>query len=105
MTKKELAEIKRRFTLDHNNITCIRGCYVNSQGEVISAFSRSLVGMPQEEIERLNERFRNKAPQQAQHIGLQNVNQRIRLIYGQQSGLFLSQCPEGGLCIEVRYAE
>ena len=52
MTKKELAEIKRRFTLDHNNITCIRGCYVNSQGEVISAFSRSLVGMPQEEAEK-----------------------------------------------------
>ena len=47
MTKKELAEIKRRFTLDHNNITCIRGCYVNSQGEVISAFSHALVGMAQ----------------------------------------------------------
>ena len=52
MTKKELAEIKRRFTLDHNNITCIRGCYINSKGEVISSFTRSLVGMAQEEAEK-----------------------------------------------------
>lgn len=52
MTKKEMAEIKRRFTLEHNNITCIKGCYINSQGEVISSFSRSLVGMAQEEAEK-----------------------------------------------------
>lgn len=74
------------------------------QGFVIQV-SDDGVGMPQEEIDRLNERFHTQAPQQAQHIGLQNVNQRIRLIYGDRSGLFLSQRPEGGLCIEVRYAE
>lgn len=62
------------------------------------------VGMPQEEIDCLNERFRTLSPQQHQHIGLQNVNQRIRLVYGEESGLFLSQRPGGGLCIEVRYA-
>ena len=52
MTKKELAEIKRRFTLEHHNLTCIRGCYVNSQGQVISSFTRSLEGMAQEEAEK-----------------------------------------------------
>ena len=52
MNKKDIAEIKRRFNLEHNNITCIRGCYVNNQGEVISAFTRSLVGMAQEEAEK-----------------------------------------------------
>ena len=52
MNKKDIAEIKRRLQLEHNNITCIRGCYVNKQGEVISAFSRSLVGMAQEEAEK-----------------------------------------------------
>ena len=52
MNKKDIAEIKRRFNLEHNNITCIRGCYVNNQGEVISSFTRSLVGMPQEEAEK-----------------------------------------------------
>ncbi len=52
MNKKDIAEIKRRFNLEHNNITCIRGCYVNSQKEVISSFTRSLVGMGQEEAEK-----------------------------------------------------
>ncbi len=52
MNKKDLAEIKRRFHLKHNNITCIQGCYVNNQGEVISAFTRYLQGMPQEEAEK-----------------------------------------------------
>lgn len=52
MNKKDIAEIRRRFTLEHNNITCIRGCYVNAQGEVISSFTRSLVGMAQAEAEK-----------------------------------------------------
>ena len=52
MNKKDIGEIKRRFNLEHNNITCIRGCYVNNQGEVISSFTRSLVGMAQEEAEK-----------------------------------------------------
>ncbi|MBR5108948.1 MAG: DUF4317 domain-containing protein [Clostridia bacterium] len=52
MNKKDIAEIKRRFNLEHNNITCIRGCYVNDQGQVISSFTRSLVGMAQEEAEK-----------------------------------------------------
>ena len=52
MNKKDIAEIKRRFNLEHNNITCIRGCYVNNQKEVISSFTRSLVGMGQEEAEK-----------------------------------------------------
>ncbi len=52
MNKKDIAEIKRRFNLEHNNVTCIRGCYVNAQGEVISAFTRSLTGMAQEEADK-----------------------------------------------------
>ena len=52
MNKKDIAEIRRRFNLEHNNITCIRACYVNNQGEIISSFTRSLVGMPQEEAEK-----------------------------------------------------
>lgn len=58
MTKKEMAEIKRRFTQEHNNITCIKGCYVNSQGQVITTFTRSLPGMGQEEAEKYLSIFR-----------------------------------------------
>ena len=52
MNKKDIAEIKRRLNLEHHNITCIRGCYVNDQGQVISSFARSLEGMGQEEAEK-----------------------------------------------------
>ena len=58
MNQRDLAEIKRRLNLEHHNITCIRGCYVNKQGEIISSFSRSLEGMPQEEAEKYLALFR-----------------------------------------------
>lgn len=52
MNRKEYAEIRRRFNPDKNNITCIRGCYVNEKREIISEFSQSLVLMPQDEAEK-----------------------------------------------------
>ena len=52
MHKKDLNEIRRRFHPEHHNITCIRGCYVNNQGEVIADFTRYLQGMAQEEAEK-----------------------------------------------------
>ena len=52
MNKKEIAEIKRRLNPEFHNVTCIRGCYVNAEGQVISMFTRSLVGMAQEEAEK-----------------------------------------------------
>lgn len=53
MNEKEIAEIRRRFRPDKSNITRIRGCYVNGQGEIVSEFSQPLGLMPQEEAEEL----------------------------------------------------
>ncbi len=53
MNEKEIAEIRRRFKPDKNNITRIRGCYVNDQKEIVSEFSQSLGLMAQEEAEEL----------------------------------------------------
>ena len=64
MNKKDLAEIKRRFHLEHNNITCIQGCYVNNQGEPISTFVRYLQGMAQEEAEKNRKLAEKQANQQ-----------------------------------------
>lgn len=52
MNKQELAEIRRRFNPDKNNIDWIRGCYVNEKREIVSSFSRSLLSLPQEEAEK-----------------------------------------------------
>lgn len=51
MNEKEVAEIRRRFKLEKNGITHIRGCYVNERGEITSQFNQSLGLMSQEETE------------------------------------------------------
>ena len=49
MNRKEIAEIRHRFNIDKNTITCVRGCYVNEKREVVATFNRSLQSFPQEE--------------------------------------------------------
>ena len=51
MNEKEVAEIRRCFRPDKNNITHVRGCYVNEKKEIVSQFNQSLNLMPQEESE------------------------------------------------------
>ena len=38
MNSKEINELRRRFNVDNNNLTCIHGCYVNTKKEIISLF-------------------------------------------------------------------
>lgn len=52
MNKREINEIKRRLSPDKHNISCIRGCYVNEQNEIISVFNNSAILMLQEEVEK-----------------------------------------------------
>lgn len=51
MNEKEVAEIRRRFSPERSNITGVRGCYVNGQGEIVSQFEQSLAAASQEETE------------------------------------------------------
>lgn len=51
MNEQEIAEIRRRFRLDKNNISRMRGCYVNEKREIVTTFDQSLHLMPQDEVE------------------------------------------------------
>ncbi len=51
MNIKEIAEIKKRFRADKNNISRIRGCCINEKKEIISTFDQSLNLMSLEESE------------------------------------------------------
>ncbi len=51
MIEKEISEIRRRFRHDKTNITKIRGCYVNEEGEIVSEFYESLGLMPEDQAE------------------------------------------------------
>jgi len=58
MNKTDISEIRRRINIDKNAIDCIRGCYVDEKGEIISMFSHSLLTLPQEEAEKYLAIFR-----------------------------------------------
>ena len=58
MNRKELNEIRRRFNIEKNNLTCIRGCYVNEKRDIVSMFNRPLMSFPQEEAEKYLAFFR-----------------------------------------------
>ncbi len=52
MNEKEVSELRRRLRPEKNNITHIRGCYVNDKREVIALFDEPVLTMPSEEAER-----------------------------------------------------
>lgn len=53
MNDKELREVRKRFRPDQNNISHIRGCFVNEKKEIVTVFNESLALCPQEETESL----------------------------------------------------
>ena len=53
MNEKEISEIKRRFRAQRSNINHIRGCCVNTEGEIISEFDQSLAFLTEEESEKI----------------------------------------------------
>lgn len=52
MNEKEIAEIRRRYRPGKNNISSIRGCYVNEKGEIVAQFNQSLPLMAEDEAEK-----------------------------------------------------
>ena len=52
MNKKEISELRHRFSPDKNPIGHIYGCYVNTKKEIIAYLDESLATMPPEEAEK-----------------------------------------------------
>ena len=52
MNRKEIAEIRRRFNIDKNAISRVRGCYVNEKREIVATFNKPLMSFAQEEAEK-----------------------------------------------------
>ena len=58
MLDKEIAELRRRFRYEKNNIGALCGCYVNEKKEIVTTFHQSMPMMGQEEAERYLALFR-----------------------------------------------
>ena len=52
MDKRDVAELKKRYTKDRNNFTRIAGAYVNSERAIVSSFAASPLEMEEEELGR-----------------------------------------------------
>ncbi len=58
MTDKEIAELRRHIAPEKNNISTLRGRYINSKHETIHEFSTSFALLPEEESEKYLAIFR-----------------------------------------------
>ena len=56
-------------------------------------------GMDPKELESLREKLKESAIGGSRHIGLQNVNQRLKLVFGDEYGLLVEQTQNGGLTV------
>jgi len=48
------------------------------------------IGMPQDEVDKHNRKMNDDFAMIGEHIGMSNVNQRIKLIYGKEYGIRIS---------------
>ena len=53
--------------------------------------------MPQAEIDRINHALQEEVLLRDQHVGLMNLMQRLKLLYGKQASLSLANQADGGL--------
>lgn len=59
------------------------------------------IGMSEAEIKELNSRMRDEVYMESGHIGLVNVNRRIKIIFGQDYGITISSRVAEGTCVKV----
>lgn len=71
----------------------IRISLYEQEGYLYFQVSDNGVGMSWEDTEQLRERLRENRIQENSHIGLCNVNQRIRLVFGEDCGLSVESTP------------
>lgn len=60
------------------------------------------IGMSDEKIEHLQQKIETPIIVGTKHIGLRNVNQRLKLVFGDDYGLRITKAREGGICVIVK---
>lgn len=94
------------------------GLYGKRQGGLIQISGRKVenelhftisdngIGIPHKRLEIINEKLQvlthNGENESPLGIGLSNVNQRIKIVFGEKYGLYLNNNPEGGTLVHIR---
>ena len=87
--------------LTNKGLLTIRG-YLNGETAELSVEDNGL-GMTPEELNRLRENINGDVIKESAHIGLSNVNQRIRLYYGNEYGLIIDSREGIGTRVTIRF--
>lgn len=72
-----------------------------SEGNIIIEVADNGVGMCQEDIDKLNYGMSDDYIKENEHIGFFNVNQRIKLIYGEKFGLSIESAIGKGTTVKI----
>lgn len=83
----------------HNGTIMIR--IFARRGIIVVRVRDSGVGIPPLVVQELNAGFPKKLLQENEHIGLRNVNQRIKLAFGEQYGLIVRSRLQAGTIVEM----
>lgn len=60
-------------------------------------------GVTEEMLEKLREQLKDSAITGSRHIGMRNVDQRLKLVFGEGYGLTVGASKEGGMYVTVRF--
>ena len=73
-------------------------------GDLVIRVDDDGVGMSAADMDALRARVAEPVKPGMHHIGLRNVNQRLKLVFGDAYGLTIGASPRGGLRVTVRFA-
>lgn len=73
-------------------------------GDLVIRVDDDGVGMDEPALAALRARVAEPVKPGMHHIGLRNVNQRLKLVFGDAYGLTIDHSPRGGLRVTVRFA-
>lgn len=76
--------------------------YVYVKDEIIIRVEDDGVGISEEKLDEIKELMNQSTSEKQEHIGLANVNQRIKLLYGEQYGLWIKSTLGDGTIVEIR---
>ena len=60
-------------------------------------------GVSEDKLLKLQTQLEEAVIGSGQHIGLRNVNQRLKLVFGEEYGLAIKRAEEGGMCVTICY--
>jgi len=87
----------------HKGLIRISGYSPLGGDDIILSVADNGVGMTPERCNALSDQFLEDIIKEDDHIGLSNVNRRLKLIFGEAYGLSIESAPQNGTVVKIRF--